>query len=126
MTGSKSVRALTAHQLGILRRIAEGDAHAEIARDLSMTEKGLQAGVSRVLRKLGARNAPHAVHLAHQAGLLDSRPERHGDHAGFQRHVRAGEDPYACEFGCPEGERAYRTLLRSARKVRASASRGAA
>jgi hypothetical protein len=66
------------------------------------------------MRKLGATNAPHAVHLAYQAGIF--RRERHGDHAGFTAHIRRGEDPWACTQGCPEGERTYRAERRHARQ----------
>lgn len=107
-------RQLTAHQLAILRRIADGDTHAEIAADLVLTEKGLQSAVRRLTVKLRARNAPNAIHIAHQLGILGRRPDRHGDHAGYQRHVRAGEDPCACPLGCWEAERAYRNRRRAA------------
>ena len=101
---------LTDHELHILRMIANGHTHAQIARQLCITHKGLTSTVSRAIRKLGATNAPNAVHLAYQAGIL--RRERHGDHAGFIAHTRRGEDPWACTRGCPEGERAYRAARR--------------
>ncbi|MER7053424.1 LuxR C-terminal-related transcriptional regulator [Streptomyces sp. NPDC000351] len=105
---------LTDHELRVLRLVAQGSTHQEIADELVMTAKGVTPTVNRAIRKLGARNAPHAVHLAHLAGIL--RRERHGDHAGFTAHVRRGEDPWACTQGCPEGERAYRAGRRQQRK----------
>ncbi|MFI8962089.1 LuxR C-terminal-related transcriptional regulator [Streptomyces sp. NPDC053493] len=96
---------LTPHQLHVLRMVAEGRTHAQIAAELVVTPKGATAAVNRVLAKLGAANAPHAVLLACQAGILDGRPQRHGDHAGYEAHRRRGEKP--CE-PCRAGERAYR------------------
>ncbi|MGW0626462.1 LuxR C-terminal-related transcriptional regulator [Streptomyces sp. NPDC002758] len=117
------MRSLTDHELRILRLVSLGQTHQEIADHLVMTRKGLTATVNRTIHKLGARNAPHAVHLAYQAGIL--RRERHGDHPGFIAHQRRGEDPWACDKGCPEGERAYRTEQRRKRQA-ASGEREAA
>lgn len=103
--------ALTAHELRVLRLVALGHTHEQIAEQLVMTRKGVTPTVNRVIRKLGAHNAPHAVHLAHQAGIL--RRERHGDHAGYAAHLYRGEDP--CDL-CKAGERAYRNQRRQQRK----------
>jgi hypothetical protein len=59
-------------------------------------------------------NITHAVLLACQAGLLDGKPRRHGDHAGFAAHQYRGEEP--CE-ACWAGERAYRRDRKAARKT---------
>ncbi|MEU8525289.1 helix-turn-helix transcriptional regulator [Streptomyces sp. NPDC048629] len=99
---------LTPHQLEVLRMVAAGRTHAQIAAELVVTPKGATAAVNRVLAKLGAANAPHAVLLACRAGILDGRPQRHGDHAGYEAHKRRGEDPKQCQEGCWAGERAYR------------------
>jgi DNA-binding CsgD family transcriptional regulator len=106
--------SLTEHELRVLNLIALGHTHEQIAQQLVMTPKGVTPTVNRALRKLGANNAPHAVFLAVQAGLLDPR-RRHGDHAGFAAHRYRGEEP--CE-ACWEGERAYRRARRAARKAR--------
>lgn len=105
---------LTVIELDVLRGSANGETYAETARRIFITEKSVSNVARRVMRKLDARTMPHAVHLAWQAGIL--RRERHGDHAGFTAHVRRGEDPWACQQGCPEGERAYRTGRRQQRK----------
>lgn len=102
---------LTDHELRVLRLVSQGRTHQEIADELVMTAKGVTPTVNRAIRKLGARNAPHAVHLAYQAGIL--RRERHGDHAGFAAHVRRGEEP--CDL-CKVGESAYRAARRQRRK----------
>lgn len=97
---------LTEHQLRILALVADGHTHEQIARQLTLTPKGLTAAVNRAMAKLGARNAPHAVLLACRAGILDGRPQRHGDHAGYEAHRKRGEDP--CE-ACRAGEREHRS-----------------
>ncbi|MDK0525071.1 helix-turn-helix transcriptional regulator [Streptomyces sp. ML-6] len=105
--------SLTDHELRVLELVAHGHTHEDIARQLFTTPKGITPTVNRAVKKLGAANAPHAVLLACRAGLLDGRPRRHGDHAGFAAHQYRGEEP--CE-ACWAGERAYRAERRAARK----------
>ncbi|MFH9813450.1 MULTISPECIES: hypothetical protein [Streptomyces] len=69
-----------------------------------------------ILTKLNANSLAHAVYIACQNGVLDGRRRRHGDHAGFAQHQRAGEEP--CE-ACWEAERRYRGTRR---RVRAHAA----
>jgi hypothetical protein len=71
------------------------------------------------MRALGARTAPQAVLIACQLGLLDGRPQRHGDHAGYEAHRRRGENPKHCRLGCVEGERAHRAAMRAVKAVTA-------
>ncbi|MGW2844398.1 LuxR C-terminal-related transcriptional regulator [Streptomyces sp. NPDC001274] len=106
--------SLTDHELHVLELVAHGHTHEDIARQLFTTPKGITPTVNRAVKKLGAANAPHAVLLACRAGLLDGRPRRHGDHAGFAAHQYRGEEP--CE-ACWAGERAYRAERRAARKA---------
>jgi hypothetical protein len=80
-----------------------------------VTENTAKAHMQRVLTKLGAASMPHAVLLACQAGLLDGRPRRHGDHAGFAAHIYRGETP--CD-DCIAGEKAYKADYRARRKAR--------
>ena len=105
---------LARRESDLLARVAEGETYVEIARAWVVAETTVRHAGFRVMRKLGARTITHAVHLAHLAGLLESRPERHGDHPGYMRHVRAGEEPCGA---CRVGERAYRKELRAARKA---------
>ena len=107
---------LTDRQATVLRLASEGLTHRQIARQLRIRDKSVSYLVSEVLIRLGAENITHAVLLGCRAGLLDGRPQRHGDHAGFAAHERRGEDPWACE-SCAEGERAYRRERRAARKA---------
>jgi DNA-binding CsgD family transcriptional regulator len=112
--------SLTDHELRVLSLVAQGLTHEQIARRLIMTSKGVTPTVNRAVKKLGARNAPHAVLLACRAGLLDGRPrrpQRHGDRAGFVAHVRRGEEPCPA---CWEGKRAYDRSWRQARKTNQS------
>lgn len=111
-----SSQPVTPHQLEALKLAAAGYTHKQIGVQLGIDFKSVGKLFTEVFRKLGARSMPHAVLLACRAGLLDGRPERHGDHAGFTAHVRRGEDPWACPHGCPEGERAYRAERRNTRR----------
>ncbi|MFJ4887723.1 LuxR C-terminal-related transcriptional regulator [Streptomyces sp. NPDC088731] len=113
-TGDGPVASLTDHELQVLELVAHGHTHEDIARQLVITRKGITPTVNRAIRKLGATNAPHAVLLACRAGLLDGKPRRHGDHAGYAAHTYRGEEP--CE-ACWDGERAYRAERRAIRKA---------
>lgn len=110
---------LTDREMELLTRVALGESYPQIASDWMVEQITVRTTGHRVLRKLGANTITHAVFLACRAGLLDGRPQRHGDHAGFAAHERRGEDPWACT-PCAEGERAYRRDLRAARKTRTS------
>ncbi|MEU5322946.1 helix-turn-helix transcriptional regulator [Streptomyces sp. NPDC021056] len=110
---------LTERQATVLRLASEGLTHRQVAHRMGIEEKSVSYLVSAVLVRLGADNMTHAVLLGCRAGILDGRPQRHGDHAGFAAHERRGEDPWACE-SCAEGERAYRRDRRAARKTRTS------
>jgi DNA-binding CsgD family transcriptional regulator len=91
----------------LLGRVAEGATYVQLAQEWTLAEVSVRSIGSRVLKKLGAETIAHAVFIACRAGILDGRPVRHGDHAGFRAHERRGEDPWACA-PCATGERAYR------------------
>lgn len=105
--------ALTENELEVLRRAANGETYAVIAAALGYQEKSVSKMALRLARKLGAANITNAVLLACHAGLLDGRPQRHGDHAGYAAHIYRREDP--CGL-CKAGERAYRNQLRNRTK----------
>ncbi|MGV9891684.1 hypothetical protein [Streptomyces sp. NPDC003395] len=109
--------SLSPIELAVLDGVAHGLTYMQIAKKTGYAFRGVTDVGVRVVRKLGATDLAHAVFLACRAGILDGRPERHGDHAGFIAHQRRGEDPWACELGCPEGERAYRRERRAARRA---------
>lgn len=103
---------LTETELAVLAGAAEGDTYAVIGARLGLHEKSVSKIAVRAGRKLGARSIANAVILACRAGLLDGRPQRHGDRAGAVAHRRRGEDPRDCPLGCGEGEKAYRDALK--------------
>jgi len=117
-----SSRPVTPHQLQALSLAASGATHAAIARRLGIDEKSVGKLMTEIFRKLGATNMPHAVLLACRAGILDGRPRRHGDHAGYAAHVYRGEDPKQCPHGCWEGELAYQRDRRQAKRGQETAS----
>jgi DNA-binding CsgD family transcriptional regulator len=111
--GGGPTPSLTDREAEVLRHQADGTLLRELAAEMHLTISGVSSISMRVMHKLGARNIAHAVHLGHQLGLLESRPPRHGDHAGFMRHFRAGEEP--CD-DCLIGEREYRAERKRVRK----------
>lgn len=98
-----------------LELVAAGFTFPQIGRRVGTTKAAARARMQRVMRKLGAESSPQAVYLACRVGLLDGRPQRHGDHAGYEAHIRRGEDPKQCERGCWGGERAYRAAQRASK-----------
>jgi DNA-binding CsgD family transcriptional regulator len=111
-TGGPAV--LTPRQTEVLELASTGRSYYQIGRALGITENTVDVMVRQIFRRLDAENLPHAVLLGCRAGILDGRPQRHGDHAGFAAHRYRGEEP--CE-ACWEGERDYRTGRRQARKA---------
>lgn len=112
-TSSGPAPSLPEYESTILRLVAKGLTQEEIGRQLHVSRETVNKAMQRIMRLLGARNCTHAVFLACQAGILDGRPQRHGDHAGYAAHVYRKEDP--CK-ACQEGEREYRRKQRAARK----------
>jgi DNA-binding CsgD family transcriptional regulator len=113
-SGGGPVPSLTSNELAVLKRAANGDTYATIARDLGYQEKSVSKMAIRMARKLGANNITHAVLLACRAGVLDGRPrsQRHGDHSGYTQHQKRREEACAA---CKEGERVYQAERRAAR-----------
>jgi DNA-binding CsgD family transcriptional regulator len=100
-------------------RVMELLVHLSEGRTLEQVASrwGVQAGTVRVYaermrRYLGADTNPQAVLLACRAGLLDGRPQHHGDHNGYEAHVRRRDE--ICD-DCRDGERAYRAALKAAK-----------
>lgn len=65
---------LSAVQLRILTWTAEGLSAPDIATTHHYSQDTVKSHLVRIYRQLGARNAAHAVHLAHQRGLLGADP----------------------------------------------------
>ena len=57
-------------QLACLRLAAEGRSYIEIGQQLHIARSTVKTQLKRVMFILGARNTTHAVHIAHQRGLL--------------------------------------------------------
>lgn len=106
---------LTDRQEKVLKLRAEGFSGPQIASALQMAVSTLSYHETVIVHRFNARNMTHAVFLACQAGILDGRPQRHGDHAGYEAHIRRGEDPRQCE-PCHTAERAYRRALKAQRQ----------
>ncbi|MFI8448207.1 hypothetical protein [Streptomyces erythrochromogenes] len=97
----------------LLALLSEGRTIEQVA-----AKWGVQAGTVRVYAErmrsyLGADTNAQAVLLGCQAGILDGRRQRHGDHAGYEAHRRRGETP--CE-ACKGGERAHRSRYKGRQK----------
>lgn len=65
---------LSPTELRILHMVAEGLTDARIGARTGVTRDGVTKSLGRLYRKLGARNRAHAVHIAHQHGLLQGQP----------------------------------------------------
>lgn len=64
------VTPLTDVEHEILRLLAEGLTVCAIAHQVHRGSSRVTAIAATIRTKLGASNTPHAVHLAHQRGLL--------------------------------------------------------
>ncbi|MFD3568479.1 hypothetical protein [Streptomyces sp. NPDC058667] len=102
---------LTELEQAVLRHAAEGLTIAATARAMGKSTPAAQDARHRLLVKLGAKTTAQAVLLACQAGILDGRRRRHGDHAGYEAHRRRSEA--ICDL-CREGERAHRRAVAAA------------
>jgi DNA-binding NarL/FixJ family response regulator len=63
-------RPLSARELTVLERVAEGLTNAEIASELGISPDTVKTHLARVLEKLSARDRTHAVSRALRAGLI--------------------------------------------------------
>lgn len=69
-----TLHGLTARELDVLERVAEGLDNAQIAAHLEMSEKTVRNHITRIFDKLGAENRPQAIVRAREAGLGVKRP----------------------------------------------------
>lgn len=60
---------LTSREMDVLKRIIQGLANKEIARELGLQEVTVKLHVKTLYRKIGAKNRTHAAMLAREAGL---------------------------------------------------------
>jgi DNA-binding NarL/FixJ family response regulator len=61
---------LSAREVEVLARIGHGDTNDEIAAVLHLSPATARTYVSRILAKLGARDRPELVLIAHRSGLV--------------------------------------------------------
>ncbi|NUR25857.1 MAG: helix-turn-helix transcriptional regulator [Catenulispora sp.] len=66
-------RELTYREIEVLTLIAAGSTKYEVARRLGIAPRTVASHMSRIYRALGARNAAHAVALAHGSGAISAR-----------------------------------------------------
>ena len=67
----EKVAALSDREREVLRLLGTGEPHAEVARQLFVSEATVKTYVSRLLTKLDLANRTQAAILAHEAGLLE-------------------------------------------------------
>lgn len=60
---------LTGREMDVLKRLCQGLANKEIARDLGLQEVTVKLHVKTLYRKIGARNRTHAVLIAREMGV---------------------------------------------------------
>ncbi|WP_026926938.1 response regulator transcription factor [Granulicoccus phenolivorans] len=61
---------LSERELEVLTRVGQGDTNAEIAATLFLSPATARTYVSRILAKLGARDRPELLVIAHRSGLV--------------------------------------------------------
>jgi DNA-binding CsgD family transcriptional regulator len=71
---STSAGPLTMRERQVLTLIATGADFGEIADELSIARTTVKTHAQNALRKLGARNRPHAIALAMRDGLISAPP----------------------------------------------------
>jgi signal transduction histidine kinase len=79
LAGQAADSGLTPAEIGLLRFIAQGDACAEIARTLALSEETVKGQVQGILSKLNAEHGTPAEEAASDRGLLQA--ERSARHA---------------------------------------------
>jgi DNA-binding NarL/FixJ family response regulator len=62
--------ALTAREIDVLRRIAEGNANKQIAAQLEISEETVKGHVKNILAKLRANDRTHAVTIGLKRGFI--------------------------------------------------------
>lgn len=66
-------RDLSPRELEVLALLAAGNTRETAAAELCLAPSTIQGHVARILAALGARNAAHAVAIAHRSGLFEPR-----------------------------------------------------
>lgn len=71
-TPDPRLAVLSAREIEVLARIGHGDTNDEIAAILHLSPATARTYVSRILAKVGARDRPELVVIAHRSGLVTS------------------------------------------------------
>ena len=95
--------AVNDREVEFLERLGRGETTHDIANAWHMEMTSIWTVAERLRKKLHAKTNEHLVLLACRAGIIDGKPQRHGDHAGYAAHLYRGEGP--CDL-CKTGERA--------------------
>jgi DNA-binding NarL/FixJ family response regulator len=61
---------LTSRELDVLKRLCQGMANKEIARELDLQEVTVKLHIKTLYRKIDAKNRTHAAMIAKEAGLF--------------------------------------------------------
>ncbi|MGW6703571.1 sigma factor-like helix-turn-helix DNA-binding protein [Streptomyces sp. NPDC054956] len=107
---ARPVVSLTPEQIAVLELVAQGYTLERAGKALGVSRNAVKLRLHRASAQLGAENSTHAVFLACLAGILDGRRQHHGDHNGYEAHIRRRDkicDP------CRDGEKAYRAALKA-------------
>ena len=67
---------ITPYERAVLQLLADGTASIEIAGRLRISERQLEAGLSRLLATMGARNTPEVIDAAIRRGLVVREQEQ--------------------------------------------------
>ncbi len=68
-----SDRPISQRELQVLEMVAIGKTNLEIAKALVLSRETVKTHMRNILSKMNARTRAHAVHLAHERGLLITR-----------------------------------------------------
>jgi DNA-binding NarL/FixJ family response regulator len=71
---AQELRVLTPREVEVLRLVAEGRTNQEIANQLVLSVKTVQAHRANVMEKLGLHDVTHLVRFAIRHGLISSEP----------------------------------------------------
>jgi DNA-binding CsgD family transcriptional regulator len=61
---------LTDREMEVLRHMVDGRSNKETGRSLDLAEAAVKVHRKAILKKIGARNAPHAVAIALRTGIV--------------------------------------------------------
>jgi len=63
--------SLTAREVEVLKRVAEGDRNRDIGKLLGITEDTVKVHVKRIMDKLGAKDRTQAVAIGLRRGIIN-------------------------------------------------------